>query len=76
MVNFLQYIAKNPPELKTVGFSSISCAILEEIFKKMFSRKLILIASQLRLFEIIQSKIKLINGVQSWTTKKRPKTSN
>ena len=55
----------------------------ENIFNnKKFCRKLRhthtlhttqLLASQLRLFEINQSKINSMVGLQSWTTKKRPK---
>ena len=53
---------------------SVKCLILK-IFSLFFCRKLRHIAGQLRLFEINQTKINRVVGLQSWTTKKRPKTS-
>ena len=42
----------------------------EDIFDFFFCRKLIHKASQLRLFELNQSKISSVVGLQSWTTTK------
>ena len=44
-----------------------------KIFSIFFCRKLKHIASQLRLFEINQSRINDVVGLQSWTTKKMAK---